>query len=206
MTSNTYGNPIHIRRAWLALTLIGPRTAKRSLASPSGTQRNHATPGETQRPRSGVAKQWRLTCSSRGKRSTEVASWGFLAAEVTHDQQRTCRDLWRPTDSIRPQHHPLSKPPGHERADRAVVCSAWDARVDITTTSGNPLQPSAAEVGTHPEVVLVRQWPVAEGRPPQLAQRLPLSKIRYFNPGFEESTGRVGLSVGQQCTCPLQHH
>ena len=32
---------------------IGPRTAKRSLASPSGTQRSHVTPGETQKPRSG---------------------------------------------------------------------------------------------------------------------------------------------------------
>src|SRR5688500_20328924 len=101
MTSNTYGNPIHIRRAWLAPTLIGPRTVKRSLASPSGTQRNHATHGETQRPRSGVAKQWRLTCSIRGMRSTEVASLGFLADVVTHDQKLTRRDIWGQTDLFR---------------------------------------------------------------------------------------------------------
>src|SRR5215216_2022477 len=63
-------------------TPIGPRTAKKSLASPSGTQRNHATLGGAQRPRNGVAKQWRPTCSNPKKRSTEVANWAFLAANL----------------------------------------------------------------------------------------------------------------------------
>jgi hypothetical protein len=63
-------------------TPIGPRTVKKSLASPSGTRRNHATRGGTQKPRNGVAKQWRHTCWNPKKRSTEVANSAFLAAKL----------------------------------------------------------------------------------------------------------------------------
>src|SRR5215212_10745513 len=57
---------------------------------------------------------------------------------------------------------------------------------------------SVAEVGTHPEVEMVGQRPVAERGPPQVPQRLSLPKVGDLDPGSKQGTGRVGLPVGQQ--------
>ena len=55
-----------------------------------------------------------------------------------------------------------------------------------------------AEVGTHPEVEVVGQRPVAERCPPQVPHRLSLPKVGDLEPGSKQGTGRVRLPVGQQ--------
>ena len=73
--------------------------------------------------------------------------------------------------------------------------------------SGRSSSPNlSVEVGTHPEVVVVRRRPVTERRAPQPAQRLPFPKIGHLDPGFEEGASSVGLPSAQQGAYPLQDH
>jgi hypothetical protein len=65
---------------------------------------------------------------------------------------------------------------------------------------------SLLEVGTHPEVVAVGQWPVAVRGLPERFKRLSLPKIGHLDPGFEESASVVDSPDGQQGADPLQDH
>src|SRR5215211_2203428 len=99
-----------------------------------------------------------------------------------------------------------TKPPNRLQSHRPTLTRLTP---EASRPAGKPTCPrstSAVEVGTHPEVVVIRRGPVAERRAPECAQSLSLPKIGHLDPGFEEGTGRVNLPTGEQGTCPLQDH
>src|SRR5829696_8532756 len=99
-----------------------------------------------------------------------------------------------------------TKPPNRLQSHRPTLTRLTP---EASRPAGKPTCPrstSAGEVGTEPEVVVIRRRPVAERRARECAKSLPRPKRGQLDPGFEEGAGRINLPTGEQGTCPLQDH
>ena len=135
----------------------------------------------------------RLIRSARGAISETHRSHPLLdvsEAVMTNAHVQTPLDgRFRGCDGKR-THRPSQTQLGTDRA------KSWRS-IHRLPASGHPLPTSSVEVGTHPEIVLVWQRPVAERHAPQRSQRLSLSKIGHLDSRFEESPSSVDLPVRQ---------